>query len=334
MNHHTAAFVMLLLPARWLRNLLWPSRSHMRMASVTEVSHMLWRAGSKLTIIGLDIRLKNILIGLDEPMDHLSIDTYHEEYGEPHTTPVERKDGLPLTTNVPPLVTRALSIEKDAKKFTLDDARRLVLCDFGEASAPSIKVRIGSESRIPYESRPPEASFEPERPLSYSSDIWSLAVSIWEILGMQFIFRRDHVNRDEIIATQIDVLGWDEVPPAWQEIWKRPEEEDEGDYPLPRVPSDTSEPLPPLDQTFEETVQRFRRRSPKYGIFEEDETAAILTLMRGMLRFDPEKRMTMEEVLRSEWMLKWAMPELRKAMDGSPEDTSQLIWPPFDTRAK
>jgi hypothetical protein len=53
-----------------------------------------------------------------------------------------------------------------------------------------------------------------------------------------------------------------------------------------------------------------------------------------MLTFDPGKRMTMEEVLQLEWMLKWAMPELRKAMDGSSGDTSQLIWPPFDMRAK
>jgi serine/threonine-protein kinase SRPK3 len=32
--------------------------------------------------------------------------------------------------------------------------------------------------------------------------------------------------------------------------------------------------------------------------------------MRGMLRFRPEERLTIDEVLRSEWMVNWALPQL------------------------
>jgi hypothetical protein len=44
--------------------------------------------------------------------------------------------------------------------------------------------------------------------------------------------------------------------------------------------------------------------------FEEDEKQAILTLMRGMLVFDPKGRLSIQEVRESEWMVKWALPAL------------------------
>jgi hypothetical protein len=153
-------------------------------------------------------------------------------------------------------------------------------------------------------------------------------------VGTNDIFSSDLASRDEIIAAQIEVLGWDELPSAWQDIWNRPKTKEGDEYSLPRAPHPKSEPSPPLEQAFEKIVQEYRREFPEYGIFEADETAAILALMRGMLKLDPRKRMTMDEVLQSEWMLKWAMPELRKAMDESSVDTSQLTWPPFDQRNK
>ena len=60
----------------------------------------------------------------------------------------------------------------------------------------------------------------------------------------------------------------------------------------------------------EEFVQKYRRKREAAGTFEEEETQAILELMRGMLRFRPEKRLTIDEVLRSEWMVNWALPQL------------------------
>jgi serine/threonine protein kinase len=282
----------------------------------------------------MDIHLGNALIGLNRSIDHLSTDAYCEKFSEPDTVPVTRADGLPLTANVPSVATRPRSIQKNAEDLTPDDARRLVLCDFGEAFNPSTTSRTGKESRTPWAKRAPEAFFEPERALSYPSDIWSLGISIWDIVGTNDIFSSDLASRDEIIAAQIEVLGWDELPSAWQDIWNRPKTKEGDEYSLPRAPHPKSEPSPPLEQAFEKIVQEYRREFPEYGIFEADETAAILALMRGMLKLDPRKRMTMDEVLQSEWMLKWAMPELRKAMDESSVDTSQLTWPPFDQRNK
>jgi serine/threonine-protein kinase SRPK3 len=57
-------------------------------------------------------------------------------------------------------------------------------------------------------------------------------------------------------------------------------------------------------------VQKYRRKREASGTFEEEETQAILELMRGMLKFWPEERLTIDEVLRSKWMVNWALPQL------------------------
>lgn len=57
-------------------------------------------------------------------------------------------------------------------------------------------------------------------------------------------------------------------------------------------------------------MQKYRRKRGAAGTFYEQETQAILDLMRCMLRFRPEERPTIDEVLQSEWMVKWALPEL------------------------
>ncbi|CAJ2506664.1 Uu.00g078500.m01.CDS01 [Anthostomella pinea] len=63
--------------------------------------------------------------------------------------------------------------------------------------------------------RAPEALFEPNAPLSYPSDVWSLGTAFWEILGMKFIFSEDETT-DQLVAQQIDVLGSYEFPLDWQ----------------------------------------------------------------------------------------------------------------------
>ncbi|KAL4885147.1 hypothetical protein BJY04DRAFT_205408 [Aspergillus karnatakaensis] len=66
--------------------------------------------------------------------------------------------------------------------------------------------------------RPPEARFEPETPLSCSSDIWSLGATLWEIIGMKTIIGSDFTTADEVTSQQIEVLG--QLPPSWWDRWE------------------------------------------------------------------------------------------------------------------
>jgi serine/threonine protein kinase len=159
--------------------------------------------------------------------------------------------------------------------------------------------------------RAPEALFEPDTPLSYPSDIWSLGTAIREILGMKFIFSESK-TKDEIVAQQIDVLGSEHFPLVWREHWEqlRAEKKDTDEEGIPRRPTGVRETWPPLDEAFDEFVQKYRTKREAFGVFGEEETRAILGLVRGMLKFRPEERFTIEQVLKSEWMVKWALPQL------------------------
>ncbi|OJD10970.1 hypothetical protein AJ78_08160 [Emergomyces pasteurianus Ep9510] len=61
--------------------------------------------------------------------------------------------------------------------------------DFGKAT-PASASKYGKDCHSPLAIMPPEARFEPQNPLSYTADIWTLAVTIWEIIGMKTIFEQ------------------------------------------------------------------------------------------------------------------------------------------------
>ncbi|KAF2850918.1 protein kinase [Plenodomus tracheiphilus IPT5] len=265
-----------------------------------------------------DIHLRNVLVKLPSTFNELSIAEFREKYGKPDTVPITRVDGSSLTSNVPAQAVLPLYLGKKAQDFTLADAHGLILSDFGEAFSPATEQRLGRHCNIPLAKRAPEALFQPNDTLAYPSDIWSLGTAIWEILGMKFIFSEAE-TQDEIVAQQIDVLGSGGFPESWRMQWERgTSNKDGGDVYattdiIPRQPVGERETWPTLDTAFEEFVQKYRRKRDGVGVFGEEETRAILELMRGMLRFRPEERLTVEQVLMSEWMVGWGMPALEKS---------------------
>ncbi|PHH80292.1 hypothetical protein CDD80_2133 [Ophiocordyceps camponoti-rufipedis] len=162
-----------------------------------------------------DIHLGNVLVKLPSTFNDLSLTQLRETFGEPETVAISRVDGEPLPSGVPSHAVAPLYLGKKAQEFNLADAQSLVLSDFGESFVPASEQRLGRDCNTPVAKRPPETLFEPDAPLSYSSDIWSLGTAIWEILGMKFIFSESETD-DEIVAQQIDVLGLQNLPPVWR----------------------------------------------------------------------------------------------------------------------
>lgn len=165
----------------------------------------------------LDIHLSNILAKLPSSFDDLSIKQLYEKYGEPEAVPVTRCDGELLPPNAPTKAFLPLFLGKYAEKFSLSDAH-ILLSDFGEAFSPAMETRLGRDCHTPPAIRAPEAKFEPQNPLTYPSDIWTLATAIWEIFGMKAIFSTYFVHEDEIVSQHIDVLG--PMPSVWWQSWE------------------------------------------------------------------------------------------------------------------
>ena len=157
------------------------------------------------------------MVILPSNFDHLPVEQLYEEYGQPETVSVTERDGKPLPRNVPAKAVISLSFGKDAEEFLLSDAHAL-LSDFGEAFFPDLETRRGEDCHTPLAMRAPEARFEPQAPLSYSADIWSLTTTIWVILAVKSIFSTEFASADELVSQHIDVLG--PMPPSWWMHWR------------------------------------------------------------------------------------------------------------------
>ena len=255
-------------------------------------------------ITHIDLHLRNILVTFPKGLDDLPVEKFYEEYGKPEKVPITRSDGAELPPGVPAEAVLPLNLGKHARDFTLADCR-VLLSDFGEAFAPEKEPRLGEDCYAPVSVRPPEAMFEPKSPLLQSADIWSLATVIWGIVGMKAIFSTEFATDDEVTEQQIDVLG--SFPEAWWERWDARStffQEDRSPLPGRYV-------WPPMEQAFEEGVQKYHRKLEQTELA-PDEAKAILDLLRPMLRFEPEGRTDIQDVLQSEWMAKWALPEFRR----------------------
>ena len=69
---------------------------------------------------------------------------------------------------------------------------------------------------------------------------------------------------------------------------------------------------PPLEEWFEVAVQKWRRQEGNE--IGADEKAAFLDLVRRMLMYRPEERLTADEVLRSDWVIQWALPDYERSL--------------------
>jgi serine/threonine-protein kinase SRPK3 len=84
-----------------------------------------------------------VLVKAAPTVANLFIDQFREQYGQPETIPVSRTDCKELPLGVPSQAILPLDPGKKAQEFTLNGAAGLVLCDFGEASAPVNEQRLG-----------------------------------------------------------------------------------------------------------------------------------------------------------------------------------------------
>jgi serine/threonine protein kinase len=187
---------------------------------------------------------------------------------------------------------------------------RILLTDFGVAFKPSEECRTSYP--IPLMLTPPEKQFLPDKPVSFPSDIWSLACTIWSIITPGDLFAAYWENL--LIYDYTEVLG--KLPTEWWERWHGRTEwfDENGNI------KDEDEPPKTLADRLEEYIQKPRERVGMETMGHE-EKEAFLCLLRSMLKYLPSERISADEVLESEWMRRWAIPELDRAGTGGDSDT-------------
>ena len=259
-----------------------------------------------------------MLLRLSSAFDQLSDEQLYEDYGLPSMEPVVRFDGQEPALGVPTHGIVPVWLGEPSNEVKLSGAK-ILLSDFGEAFAPAQEAKY--DSHVPTSIRPPEVRFEPTRPLSFPSDVWSLACAIWSILSQRPLFEPYLTADDDIICGHVDALGI--LPPEWWRLWEARSKwfSDNG------TPLYQREDVYSLENRFEYSTQAPRR---KRGMppFEQDEKDAILAMLRSMMSYEPEDRIMAAKVLESERMIKWAMPEYEKIRYTWGESERAVVaWP-------
>ncbi|KAE8337293.1 hypothetical protein BDV24DRAFT_177805 [Aspergillus arachidicola] len=239
-----------------------------------------------------DLHSGNVLIQLPSGFNEMSDEELYKIYGEPESEVVTRFDGEELSPCIPSRAIIPVWLGEASEELQPSDAK-IILSDFGEAFSPAKQDKF--ESCTPLVNRAPEIRFESTKPLSFPSEIWSLAP----------LFEGFLAKEDDMTCEHADALGI--LPPEWWNKWDaRHKKFSEDGKPINR------ESYRSLEDRFEDSVQQ-PRRAEKMPPFEPAERDALLSMLRSMLSFRPESRPSAKEVLASEWMVKWALPEYEKA---------------------
>lgn len=245
----------------------------------------------------LDIHLGNTLLRLHERIDDLSPDQFYEKYGMPYTEPITRFDNQPLPNGVPTHGVVPSWLGKRSELISPSEAK-IFITDFGESFVPATTPR--RYSNTPDLLVPPEVYFSQEQ-LSFPADIWTLAGTIWSILGQRPLFEGFDSSADPVIKEQVDVLG--KLPLDWWMQWSA----------RSRWFSEDGVRLDGLGRSWEErfeySVQEPRQECGMAGL-DEDEKKALCTMLKSMMAFRASERPTADEILKSDWMTKWALPGL------------------------
>ncbi|KAJ0418441.1 kinase-like protein [Aspergillus carlsbadensis] len=266
-------------------------------------------------VVHADLHVGNIMFRLPNSIDELSPRDLYQKYGEPNLELFERLDGepnlelferldgKPLTDGVPTHGVVPIWLGKDSDLVTLSEAK-IFVTDFGESFLPSTTQR--HYSNTPGVLAPPETYFLPLEPLSFPADIWTLACTLWDILGQRSLFEGFNPSSDWMTKEHVDVLG--KLPCDWWRKW-----EARGRWFTKEGTRRSEGTGRSLAGRFVHSIEEPRRGSSaiEEGLGEA-EKSALLAMFRKMLAFRPEERLTAAEIMQSEWMLRWALPALGK----------------------
>ncbi|PYH33037.1 kinase-like protein [Aspergillus neoniger CBS 115656] len=258
-------------------------------------------------IVHADLHPGNILILLPESMDSLSPEQFYERHGQPHHEPVTCLDQRPLPDGVPAQAVVPVWLGKASEEVSLSEAQ-IVVTDFGESFMPATTARHHSNTSGMLV--PPETYFEPQKSLSFSADIWTLACTIWEIIGQRPLLEGFNPSVDWVVKEHVDTFG--KLPLPWWQKWESRSKWFNEDGTRHGITNSR-----PWVQRFTQSVQKPREEFNMQPMGDAERTA-FLTMLRDMLAFEPEKRPSAGQIMEYEWLQQWALPDLSRMKQNMP----------------
>ena len=219
----------------------------------------------------------------------MSVDEAYQLYGEPSSTLIKRLDGGVVEPHAPPRAVYPALVDLVCDE-TVDP--ELLITDYGTAFKVAQGTRI--KLRTPAISLPPEDLFD--EPITQAADIWTLGVSLFEFLTEQPLFQGDG---DNLFSEMIEALG--RPPSRWI------------DRPPNAGPIRAYNPQPGWGDIRHRMRESHRRALLATGDRRtEEELQDLERLIGGMVVFEPRERLAATEIMKSDYVVKWAMPAWRR----------------------
>ena len=223
----------------------------------------------------------------------------YSRLGEPEVEKIVTMDQSPSGPHAP----REVVVPFDATRLSLPSMlfleENIIVVDFGQ----SFNIKHRPEDYTPATTVyyfPPEALFD--HIFCFASDIWVLACTIFEIRAGRSLMNSFLANNATVVQDAVVLLG--KPPESWwgafeqRHLWF----EEDGEPKPPMIKSSIRCQLQSIGKKDEPPkVDEGRMMEPVGTLLEEEEVALLSDLLEKMLKYRPEERITIQEVVRHPW---------------------------------
>ena len=230
--------------------------------------------------------------------DELSEDELIKQLGEPNKDPLLTISGESPVTSGPEYLIEGLSLDRLDARFISD---QISIIDFGESYDIYIPPK---DLGITASFRCPELLFD--NTIGVGCDLWALACTIYEVRTNNPIFENFMDDDNEVIMQIVPLFV--KLPEPWWSFWKARGQWYEEDG-TPLVNFETGKPYILMD-TLEELLSGSSPSGDDSGgknnaaggfVVQVEESNVLGNLLRGILKYDPKERLSVEAVLEHPW---------------------------------
>ncbi|EIN11906.1 kinase-like protein [Punctularia strigosozonata HHB-11173 SS5] len=248
-------------------------------------------------IVHGDLTSSNILFRVAEPVFDWTDDEVYAHLGRPRFDEVKTIDGSPRGPHAPAHLFDSVNLSRLADLSLLQE--RIILIDFGQSYVISDPPRdYRPATAIHY--KPPEMRFEGRT--GPEADVWALACAIYEIRAGCSLFESFMADNATVMREIVTMLG--RLPdPWWRSFEPRTEWfEEDGEPKDPDLKISIPELVSFIGTEDEPPSMDEGPMIEKCGVRPSEEEVELLSdLLLRMLKYRPEERATMEEVLEHRW---------------------------------
>jgi serine/threonine-protein kinase SRPK3 len=255
-----------------------------------------------------DLTSSNVLFKVSDIVHKWSINDVYQTLGSPETEEVVARDGTPTSPVAPSQIVAPIDFSRLSSPSLLEE--HILLIDFGQSFFAD-HPPPNNVPATPFHYLSPEAFFDLK--LSFASDVWALACTIFEIRAGSPLFD-PFLSSDDLILKQIvETLG--RFPEPWWSKWEArrawfdeagsPKQEDEQRREgalFPAITGSLRQKLCEIGDQDDVPYGDEGRMIESIGThLDEAEVRLLADLLEKMLKYCPKERISMPEVVRHPW---------------------------------